>query len=671
MTVSAAPAQAEEQSDSWLLSYHDEAIIGFLEDEKIAVANHYERIDTLHVYADEDSIQTFFHHPMVDYIEQDVAFQLDSSFTEMASSVFDDYDYIDDPLWNMVQMNREDAVSRDLTGQGVKVGIIDTGISPHPDIHLSGGISTVEYTADYYDDNGHGTHVAGVIAGRDNQAGVVGLSPGVSIYSIKALDQMGNGHVSSLIAGIEWAMDQELDVLNLSLSATQDIRSLERILQDAYNDGMLIFAAAGNSGTTDPSLDTMTYPAKYDDVIAVGASNPSMERSIFSSTGDQVEFSAPGEQIISTYLDNRYAVMKGTSAATPHVAALSALLFEEFPGLTHHQIRNRLQSYVIPTSINRSTREYGFGISQYIDFKQEPATFDRLFGQNALETSAAIAREGWSQSDTVVLARHNEFADALAGVPLAAHENGPLILTRPDRLNDVTRDVLRDLRPKKVIILGGAEAVSLDVELAIRQMEIDVERVGGQNRYETATLIATKLFTNSSPSEAFIVTDRVFADSISIAPEAGKNGIPILLTQPERLSSATEAFIDSSDIDDITIIGGDIAVSSAVEGELQDYNVNRISGANRYETNKLINETYFKQHDHQLFVARGDRFEDGLSGAALAAANESPLVLVSQNLTSPTRAFIASRSFQRYMILGGDVAIEPKTVEEINKLKNR
>lgn len=210
-------------------------------------------------------------------------------------------------------------------GQGVRVAVIDTGVDcSHPDLNcdLSEGYNALDPEATPFDDNEHGTHVAGTIAGRWDGKGVVGVAPLARIIPVKALDKTGGGDVSGIINGIVWAAQHNVDVINMSLGDPTPSRALQRAVAYALSKGVTIVAAAGNSG---PADGTVSYPGAYDGVIAVSASGPDDSIAKFSSRGPQVSFIAPGVDVLSTVPGGGYKKHSGTSMAAPHVAGLAAL----------------------------------------------------------------------------------------------------------------------------------------------------------------------------------------------------------------------------------------------------------------------------------------------------------------------------------------------------------
>ena len=224
--------------------------------------------------------------------------------------------------WGYKTLEIDRASQTGLTGKGVKIGILDTGVREnHPDLRLTGGISYVTGNSSYHDDNGHGTHVAGIIAAQNNGEGTVGVAPDASIYAVKVLDKNGEGNQSDVVKGIEWAIQQDLDIINLSITSPKGSFLLEQSLEKAYDQGILIVAASGNF----PGIvsDEVLYPARYPSVIAVGSVNKSLKRSDFSYYGKGLEFVAPGENIFSTFNGSgaeSYAESTGTSMASPFCA---------------------------------------------------------------------------------------------------------------------------------------------------------------------------------------------------------------------------------------------------------------------------------------------------------------------------------------------------------------
>ena len=209
-------------------------------------------------------------------------------------------------------------------GEGVKVAIIDTGIDDqHPDLThaIKLGINMFEKSRNIKDESGHGTHVAGLIAGQRT-----GVAPNAELYIAKVLDDKGLGSMGSVLDGITFAINQNVDILCMSLGIQREIPVMlqERIMR-AYEAGIIIVCATGNQGLYD-----VEYPARMDEVIGVGGIDKKFNRASFSNYGVGTDVVAPAVDIISTHKDQNYAVMSGTSMASPLVAGGLALILSYF-----------------------------------------------------------------------------------------------------------------------------------------------------------------------------------------------------------------------------------------------------------------------------------------------------------------------------------------------------
>lgn len=246
-------------------------------------------------------------------------------------------------------------------GAGVKVAVLDTGIDlDHPDLqaNITGGKNTISPGKTPDDDNGHGTHVAGIIAGVDNAIGVIGVAPGASLYAVKVLNRQGSGFTSDIIEGIQWSISAGVNVINMSFGTPSDSQALHDALISAYNSGIVLVAAAGNSG---PGDNTVLYPGAYSEVIAVSATDSSDAIASWSSRGPQVELAAPGVNISSTYKGGGYKTLSGTSMASPHVAGVAVLVIAS--GVTDPaQVRARLQGTADDLGSTGPDQLYGYGL---------------------------------------------------------------------------------------------------------------------------------------------------------------------------------------------------------------------------------------------------------------------------------------------------------------------
>ena len=286
---------------------------------------------------------------------------------EEDSKMFAIQDEITD--WGITKVGAEKSWSN-YTGAGVDIAVIDTGANTsHPDLvdAVVNGVSEVSYTTSYQDDNGHGTHCAGIIGARQNGTGVVGMAPQSSIYAVKALDSNGSGYTSDIISGIDWSIGQGVDIISMSLGSSTSSTALKSACDTANAKGILVVAAAGNTGSksaTVRSKDTINYPAKYESVIAVGATDSNNLRAYFSSTGSELDVVAPGYQIVSDCYTGGTVTMSGTSMATPYVAGDLALLKQANPTYTSTQLRKLLQDTSKDLGPVGTDSLYGHGLIQ-------------------------------------------------------------------------------------------------------------------------------------------------------------------------------------------------------------------------------------------------------------------------------------------------------------------
>ncbi len=263
-------------------------------------------------------------------------------------------------------VNRVDALSVHPfnKGAGIKIAVVDSGIDyTHPDLNdnYKGGYDFVNNDNDPMDDHGHGTKVAGIIAAEDNAFGVLGVAPEASIYGLKVLRSDGVGYSSNIIRAIEWAVDNDMDIVSMSIGSNAGSYAYQQAVNNAYNSGVLLVASAGNSGST--ATDNVMYPAKYDSVIAISAMNQVDGICSFSSVGPAVELTAPGIYLKTTAVGGGYYnYFAGTSAAAPFVSGVAALMMASDPTLTNVEIREQLRDNAIDLGESGRDIKYGYGL---------------------------------------------------------------------------------------------------------------------------------------------------------------------------------------------------------------------------------------------------------------------------------------------------------------------
>ncbi|AIC93003.1 MULTISPECIES: S8 family peptidase [Shouchella] len=290
-------------------------------DDAIDVTYEFKEIPVLAVEMTEEEMAELKNEESISYIEED------QEVTTMAQSI----------PWGIERIGTPAAQASGFTGSGVSVAVLDTGIDPHSDLNIQGGVSFVPGESGSDDGNGHGTHVAGTIAALDNDQGVLGVAPDVDLFAVKVLSASGSGSISSIAQGLEWTAENNIDVANLSLGSPSPSQTLEQAVNDATDSGVLVVAAAGNSGTS-----SLGYPARYDHAMAVGATDESDSLASFSQYGEGLDLVAPGVGVESTYPGGGYDSLSGTSMAAPHVAGAAALVKQKNPSWTNEQIRGHL-----------------------------------------------------------------------------------------------------------------------------------------------------------------------------------------------------------------------------------------------------------------------------------------------------------------------------------------
>ncbi|WP_121616715.1 S8 family peptidase [Virgibacillus halodenitrificans] len=253
-----------------------------------------------------------------------------------------------------------------LTGKDIEIAVLDTGVSPHSDLNIAGGASTVNYTNSYQDDNGHGTHVAGIIGSKDNGIGTTGVASDATIYSVKVLSHTGKGDLMDIIEGMDWSIQKGVDIINVSLGTYSDSASMKSKVDEAVSKGIIVVAATGNTGK-----NNVMYPAKYGNVVAVGATDKNNNLASFSTYGPEVDVVAPGVNIPSTYLNNHFAHGNGTSQAAPYVAGMLALLSEQHPDESASKITQMLYNNTLDLGTIGKDNKYGYGLVQFPTLEEE------------------------------------------------------------------------------------------------------------------------------------------------------------------------------------------------------------------------------------------------------------------------------------------------------------
>jgi subtilisin family serine protease len=384
----------------------------------------FQTVPAISVTVTEDEIQKLESNPNIDYIEENISFSItETEPVKVLQSVSSAS--TDGIQWNILETNAQASWNEGYTGAGVNVAVLDTGIASHDELTIAGGVSTVDYTPSWQDDNGHGTHVSGIIAAQPNIANVNGLditgvAPDVNLFAVKVLDNTGAGNLQDILEGLDWSITNGMDIVNLSIGTAEYSQLFEQMINKAYNSGIIIVAASGNDGLQ----NSVNYPAKFTNTIGVSSVNQSLNISNFSSTGNEVEFSAPGENIISTYKNGDYTIESGTSQATPHVTGMLALLKEKYPNVTNSELKTLLRSHTKDLGVTGKDPYYGYGMiyfqsqltpvtSPYVSYSTHVQTYGWMDFVSNGELSGTIGQAKRMEAIKVSLPKDNPYSGSI------------------------------------------------------------------------------------------------------------------------------------------------------------------------------------------------------------------------------------------------------------------
>jgi peptidoglycan LD-endopeptidase LytH len=304
---------------------------------------------------------------------------------------------------------------------------------------------------------------------------------------------------------------------------------------------------------------------------------------------------------------------------------------------------------------------------------------DRLAGEDRFATAVAITQRTFPGGRRdVLLARADDFADALAAAAFASTADAPLLLTSTNTLPERTLAEIRRLGATRVLLLGGRPAIEQSVEAALRAVGLEVERIAGSDRYGTAAELARRVGAEAigrvdGRRTAFLASGRAFPDALSVGPLAHAARIPVLLTPPDSLAPATAAVLAELGIERVIVLGGESAVSSRVTAQLGVPST-RLSGSDRTATAARIARFAVDSlgfTTSEVVMARGDAFPDALAAAAYAGRRRSPLLLAQ----SANRLGVGARDHllglpaapQRLTALGGRSAVAPAVLAEADR----
>lgn len=307
------------------------------------------------------------------------------------------------------------------------------------------------------------------------------------------------------------------------------------------------------------------------------------------------------------------------------------------------------------------------------EFTIEATQVNRLAGENRFATAVEISKAGFEKAENVILTSGVNYADGIAGVPLAARLGAPILLTAADKLSDATLAEIERLGAKNVYILGGEGVISADIEKALQEKKLQTWRIAGDNRYATAAAIAQRV--SEDPTDVFFVYGGGFADTLSVSAIAARRNAPIVyLDTNGELDPSIAQYLAvlkaKGCVKNAYVIGGTGVISDDMMNKataaLGLESATRIAGNDRYATSAAVNKAFVDNFDSdELCIATGAEFADAVTGGVFAAAKKAPFILVSSKLNEDQIAFINSRSPMKINVFGGTGAVSDETVKAV------
>ena len=301
--------------------------------------------------------------------------------------------------------------------------------------------------------------------------------------------------------------------------------------------------------------------------------------------------------------------------------------------------------------------------------EEVPGETRRIAGNDRVATALALSREGFDEASTVLLARADDYPDALTGAPLAVQLQSPILLTDTERLSPGVADEIARLGATDVVVLGGTQAVSAQVGEALRGRGLTVARLAGTDRFDTAARIAARL---DASSTAVVVEGRNadplrgWPDAVSVAPVAARRGSPILLTDRDTVPDVTLDALRGRDVTEVTVVGGTVAVSSAAVAQVAEVaDVTRIAGATRYDTALRVAASFPATTD-TTWLATGRTFADALTAGPVVALRGDRLLLIDgQDVGATDPVLDALSPGDDVRIVGGTAAISARVQDAV------
>lgn len=625
-----------------------------------------------------------------------------------------------DPLfkeqWSMVSGKVPGAWDLGSTGQGITIAVIDTGVAlGHPDLqdNLVSGYNAITESAEVganRDNNGHGTHVAGIAAAARNNEGIVGVAYQAKIMPIKAMDSVGEGYDDAIAAGIVWAADHGAKIINLSVGTEHGSRSsdiLKKSLAYAYNKGCLLIAAAGNYDPEKEENPGVSYPASDSNVLAVAATGQDNRVADYSVTGPEVDLVAPGDSIVSAWWSKTtgsgYATASGTSMAAPFVSGEAALIWSQHPAWTRDQVIKVMEAGVKDLGASGRDALYGYGL---VDVKlaltlanqaQEESTaatsVNELGGTvqasaGSTQLTLTIPAQAFVSSTNVSL----KSITAPASLPNGASFLTPVFqmdwgsVTPQKMLSFKLNDPSLKADSGGVLyrwtgsrwLASGGEIVSGEARLGLYgggiyavgtpQVSTEGKRLAGVTAEETAVKISKATYTTGADTVILAQVNQ-FPDALAGAPLAYKLQAPILLSPSSGLTEGVRTELQRLAPKTIYLLGGTAALSSTIEAELrQKYDVKRLSGYSAEGTAVAIARKLGT--NGRAVVASVRHFQDALVISAWAARQGIPILLTEPStLSREAQTVLNELKVTETLVVGGTAVVGVNVTESLPNSK--
>ncbi len=299
--------------------------------------------------------------------------------------------------WNISRIHAEDSYNDSRKLPKIKVALLDSGLDTDEDIPFAERkdfLGEEEIHSIYQDTTGHGTGVAGIICAEKSEDRICGIASNVELYVARVLDSSNQAPVDRIVEAIDWAVQKKVNIIHMSFGTRYYSEELEEAIKKAYQNNILIVASAGNDGNAAEDESTIEYPAAFDEVLSVGATNSENAVTEFSSTGEELDVVAPGDRVLSIGVLGGVMVEKGTSISAAHVTGVAAVLWGKHPGASNEFIKSLLSGSANASAI---TGDCGSGI---IDYEQTESNYKKMSDNYRLYKS-----KGYSEAAAVEKAK--------------------------------------------------------------------------------------------------------------------------------------------------------------------------------------------------------------------------------------------------------------------------